>query len=82
MTTLTAVPGTHVDADAPILFTRLVHTELRKLTDTRVSRWLLVALLALTPLVVVVMVIVAKPANLSYEKLIDVTQAPEKINFS
>lgn len=79
MTTLTAVPGTHVDADAPIPFTRLVRTELRKLTDTRASRWLLVALVALTPLVVVVMVIVAKPANLSYEKLIDVTQAPEKI---
>jgi hypothetical protein len=78
MTTLTTIPGTHVVADVPIPFSRLVRAELRKLTDTRISRWLLVALLGLTPLVVLVMVFVAKPADLSYEKLIDAGQAPEK----
>lgn len=35
-----------VDAEAPIPFSRLVRTELRKLTDTRASRWLLAAILS------------------------------------
>ena len=38
--TLTPVHGTD-DASNPIPFARLVRTELRKLTDTRASRWLL-----------------------------------------
>lgn len=60
-------------------FTRLLRTELRKLTDTRAGRWLLIAILATTPLVVAVMLITAKPRNLTYGNFVDFTQTPQKI---
>ena len=62
-----------------IPFTRLFLAELRKLTDTRVSRWLLVAIAAATPIVIAVMLVVAAPSNLTYDKLVDYTQTPQKL---
>jgi hypothetical protein len=78
MTALTAgahgltAPGDH----AGIPFGRLVKTELRKLTDTRASKWLLIAIVAITPVVVTVMLFAAAPKNLTYNKLVDYTQTP------
>ena len=60
-------------------FRRLVKVELRKLTDTRAGRWLLIAILALTPLIIAIMLITAAPQDLTYEKLINFTQTPQKI---
>jgi ABC-2 type transport system permease protein len=60
-------------------FGRLVRTELRKLTDTRAGRWLLIAIAALTPLVMVIMLFAAAPKNLTYDKLVDYTQTPQKM---
>ena len=60
-------------------FARLFTAELRKLADTRSGRWLLIAVLATTPLVVAVMLIVAEPRNLTYEKFVDFTQTPQKV---
>lgn len=79
MTTLTAAADPRVSVDAPIPFSRLVRTELRKLTDTRASRWLLAGILAVSPVVVAVMLFVAKPTNLTYDKFVDFTQTPQKI---
>ena len=78
MTTLTAAPGMQIAADAPIPFGRLVRTELRKLTDTRANRWLLTAIIAATPVIVVVVLFALKPADLTYQKFVDITQAPQK----
>jgi len=64
---------------ATVPFTRLLRTELRKLVDTRSGRWLLIAILATTPIVVTVMLIVAKPGDLTYERFVDFTQTPQKI---
>ena len=64
---------------SPIPFGRLVRTELRKLTDTRAGRWLSVTLLAATPIVAVVMVVVMAPKDLNYAKFVDFTSTPEKI---
>jgi hypothetical protein len=60
-------------------FGRLFKAELRKLADTRSGRWLLIAIIATTPLVVAVMLITAAPKNLTYEKFVDFTQTPQKI---
>jgi hypothetical protein len=82
MTTLTDAPALRaaaVDTDAPIRFARLVRVELRKLVDTRAGRWLLIAIAAITPIVIVVMLFAAKPADLTYTHLIDYTQSPQKI---
>jgi hypothetical protein len=65
--------------DGGIPFGRLLRTELRKLTDTRASRWLLIAIVAATPVVVTVMLFVAAPTDLTYNKFVDFTQTPQKI---
>ncbi|MGH3297318.1 MAG: hypothetical protein ACRDP7_36540, partial [Trebonia sp.] len=61
-----------------IPFSRLVLAELRKLTDTRASRLLLVAMAAATPVIIAVMLIVAAPRDLNYTRLVDFTQTPQK----
>ena len=73
-----AAPATRLGYDHEIGFDRLVRVELRKLTDTRASRFLLIALVALTPVVSLITMFALKPADLTYEKLIDIAQAPEK----
>ena len=65
-------------AGAGIPFSRLVRAELRKLTDTRASRLLLVAMAAATPVIIAVMLIVASPRDLNYTRLVDFTQTPQK----
>jgi ABC-2 type transport system permease protein len=61
-----------------IPFSRLARVELRKLTDTRASRLLLVAMAAATPVVIAVMLLVAGPRDLNYTRLVDFTQTPQK----
>jgi hypothetical protein len=60
-------------------FTRLVRTELRKLTDTRAGRWLLAAMVATTPLVAAIMLLVADPKYLTYARFVDFTSTPQKL---
>jgi hypothetical protein len=80
MTTQTTTRMTDQAYGRPgVPFARLLRTELRKLVDTRSGRWLLIAILATTPLVVAGMLIAADPANLTYDKLVDFTQTPQKI---
>jgi hypothetical protein len=81
MSTRLNVPGTGF-GPAPgdgIPFSRLVRAELRKLTDTRASRWLLLAIAAATPVVIAVMLAVAAPRDLTYAKLVDFTATPQKL---
>lgn len=79
MTTKTAPSAHDSGPDTPIPFARLIQLELRKLTDTAASRWLLAGIVAVTPVVIVVMLIVAAPRDLTYDKLVDYTQTPQKI---
>jgi hypothetical protein len=67
---LTGPPG--------VPFARLVRTELRKLTDTRASRWLVIAICAITPIVVAITLFTVKPDDLTYVKFVDLTQTPQK----
>ncbi|WP_419998282.1 hypothetical protein [Streptomyces boninensis] len=65
--------------EAGIPFARLIRTELRKLRDTRAGKWLLIAILATTPLVVAVMVFTVDPKDLTYEEFVNFTQTPQKL---
>jgi ABC-2 type transport system permease protein len=65
-------------ADAGIPFSRLVRAELRKLTDTRATRLLLIAMAAATPVIIVVLLFVASPHDLNYTRFVDFTQTPQK----
>jgi hypothetical protein len=62
-----------------IPFSRLWRTELRKLTDTRAGRWLLITIAAITPIVVAVMLFAVKRQNLTFNKLVDYSSTPEKV---
>jgi ABC-2 type transport system permease protein len=72
-------PGSGLAPGDGIPFRRLVRAELRKLTDTRASRWLLVAIAAATPVVIAVMLAVAAPRDLTFSKLVDFTVTPQKL---
>jgi ABC-type transport system involved in multi-copper enzyme maturation permease subunit len=61
-----------------IPFARLVRAELRKLSDTRASRLLLIAMAAATPVIIAVMLVVESPRDLNYTHLVDLTQTPQK----
>jgi ABC-2 type transport system permease protein len=62
-----------------IPFTRLARVELRKLTDTRASRWLLAVMAVATPVFIAVRLLTAAPRDLTYSGLVDVTQAPQEL---
>lgn len=68
---MTGAPG--------VPFSRLIRTELRKLTDTRAGRWLLIAIFATTPLVAAVMLFVADSEDLTYDTFVDFVSTPQKI---
>ena len=84
-TTSTLSAPTFAPSPAPLTgpagvpFGRLLRAELRKLTDTRSGRWLLIVVMALTPIIDVVMLAVAKPQSLTYAEFVDVTQSPQKV---
>jgi ABC-2 type transport system permease protein len=80
MTTATTATSISAPATASsIPFARLWRTELRKLVDTRAGRWLLIALAAITPIVVAVLLFVLKRPELTFNKLVDYSSTPEKI---
>jgi len=82
MTTQTIEPGPTRPAPAGragVPFRRQLRAELRKLIDTRAGAWLLVAIMAVTPLVVAGVLILAGPKDLTYRQLINFTQSPERI---
>jgi ABC-type transport system involved in multi-copper enzyme maturation permease subunit len=64
---------------AGIPFERLVRTELRKLVDTRAGRWLLIVTVATTFLIVPIMLLSAAPKDLTYDRIVDFVQTPQKI---
>lgn len=83
--TMTATAPAFAPGPAPLTgpagvpFGRLLRGELRKLTDTRSGKWLLIAVMALTPVIDAVMLATAKPKSLTYAEFVDVTQSPQKI---
>jgi ABC-type transport system involved in multi-copper enzyme maturation permease subunit len=70
--------GTDRTAGADIPFSRLVRAELRKLTDTRASRLLLIGMAVATPIIIAVLLFVAAPRDLNYTRFVDLAQTPQK----
>ena len=60
-------------------FGRLVRVELRKLVDTRAGRWLLIAIVAITALVVGIMLFAADPKDLTFGNFVGMTATPQAI---
>jgi hypothetical protein len=63
---------------AGVPFSRLLRTELRKLTDTRAGKWLVTVIIAVTPVIVLITLFASKPQSLTYSNLVDLTQTPQE----
>lgn len=79
LTTGGARSGSALPPPGPVPLSRLVHVELRKLTDTRSGRWLLIAIALLTAAVIVIFLFAAQPGDLTYENLVNATTAPQAV---
>lgn len=74
----TPVPTTLDLSGTPrIPLSRLVRVELRKLVDTRASRWLLIAIAAITALIVVLVFINADRSDRTFVNFVQATGGPQ-----
>lgn len=78
MSTATAEPGTlDVSGTPRIPLLRLTRVELRKLADTRASRWLLIAIVAITALIIVIFFVNAPPSDRTFVNFMGATATPQ-----
>lgn len=66
-----------VSATARIPLARLTRVELRKLADTRASRWLLIAIAAITALIIVIVFVTAKQSDRTFLGFMGATAGPQ-----
>lgn len=76
-TDATSPAGTSASSGVPM--GRLIRVELRKLTDTRAGKWLLIAIAAITVLVVVIALFTAKASELTYDNFTGFAGIPQGI---
>jgi ABC-2 type transport system permease protein len=78
MTATTAEPAVlDVSGTKHIPLTRLTRVELRKLADTRASRWLLIAIVAITALIIVIFFLNADKSDRTFINFMGVTGTPQ-----
>lgn len=81
-TVLTSGPtrsGGAGQASGAVPMSRLVAVELRKLTDTRSGRWLLLGIALLTAAVVAILLFSGQPEDLTYDNFVNATTTPQAI---
>ena len=66
-----------VSGTQPIPFARLVKVELRKMTDTRAGRWLLIAIAVITVLIVGLLAFVGDSTDHTFENFLGATATPQ-----
>ncbi len=78
MSTLAVPPTLDVSGTPHVPFQRLVTVELRKLVDTRAGRWLLIAIVGLTLLVLVIQmwVVVAQDTLVTFNSFLQGMNTP------
>ena len=62
---------------APVPMSRLIRVELRKLVDTRASRWLLIAIAAITLLIIVIFFLNADKSERTFSNFMGATATPQ-----
>ena len=78
MSAATLAPGTlDVSGTPRIPLSRLVRVELRKLTDTRSGKWLLIAIAVITTLIVGAVFLTAKPSDRTFINFMGATATPQ-----
>jgi ABC-type transport system involved in multi-copper enzyme maturation permease subunit len=66
-----------VSGTAPVPTSRLIRVELRKLVDTRASRWLLIAIVAITLLIIVIFFLNANKSDRTFSNFMGATATPQ-----
>ncbi|MEP9381415.1 ABC transporter permease [Nocardioides sp. KR10-350] len=75
---MTAAPLTlDVTSTPPIPFSRIVGVEMRKMTDTRAGRWLLITIVALTALIEIIFFATADSQDRTFFNFMGVTATPQ-----
>lgn len=75
----TPTQATPRDETERVPFSRLLVVEIRKLTDTRAGMWLLIAIAAITAVVVTIMLFTANAADLTFANFVLATSVPQAI---
>jgi ABC-2 type transport system permease protein len=78
MTAISAAPATlDVSGTPGIPLSRLVRVELRKLADTRASRWLLIAIAAITAVIIAIFFLTADTSDRTFLNFMGATATPQ-----
>ena len=78
MTAISAAPATlDVSGTPGIPLSRLVRVELRKLADTRASRWLLIAIAAITAVIILIFFLTANTSDRTFLNFVGATATPQ-----
>ncbi len=73
----TGTPSLDVSGTPAVPLARLVRVELRKLADTRASRWLLITIVAITVAIIVIFFLTAKQSDRTFSNFMGVTATPQ-----
>ncbi len=65
------------DAIARVPMSRLLRVELRKITDTRAGKWLLISIAAITAAVVVIFLFAGNKSDLTFDNFLSATGTPQ-----
>jgi len=77
MSTVAAAPTLDVSGTPGIPLSRLVLVELRKLADTRAGKWLLIAIAAITAVIILIFFLNADTSERTFENFIGITGTPQ-----
>jgi ABC-type transport system involved in multi-copper enzyme maturation permease subunit len=79
MSTLTAPVQQSAKADeiSRVPLSRLLRVEMRKITDTRAGKWLLISIAAITALVVVIFLFAGNESDLTFNNFLTATGSPQ-----
>ena len=77
MSAATLTPTLDISGTSPVPFSRLVKVELRKMADTRAGMWLLIALGAITAVIITIFFFAADTAERTFFNFLGVTATPQ-----
>jgi len=77
MSATTLTPTLDVSSTRPVPFSRLVQVEMRKMADTRAGMWLLIAIAAITVVIITIFFFASDQADRTFFNFLGVTATPQ-----
>jgi len=77
MSTATLTPTLDISGTRPVPFARLVSVELRKMADTRAGMWLLIAIGAITAVIITIFFFAADQSERTFFNFLGITATPQ-----